>query len=220
MAGSTRTARLTAAVPTANNLFGLRFVYKSPRVSESETDIRTKLAENTIEIGDSCSSRRRNEKMKPRGATTGPEFHKAEYKRKLNEYCQNHSPAISRKVLEATIVDTLQGSNAESELTDFLGFGAIELIQTTLTKRYDDDDYKLNNRHHRQKQQQRGADHRTDEVSTAKPNLLSPALDGSIDLIGDELDLLNDLTNNQSNGEPLINNDAQETRRNVAEREE
>ncbi|KAK1117388.1 hypothetical protein K0M31_016759 [Melipona bicolor] len=34
----------------------------------------------------------------------------------------------------------------------------------------DDDEYdELNNRHYRQQQQQRGADHRTDEVSTAKP---------------------------------------------------
>ncbi|KOX75172.1 hypothetical protein WN51_14319 [Melipona quadrifasciata] len=72
----------------------------------------------------------------------------------------------------------------------------------------------------KQAQQQRGADHRTDEVSTAKPNLLSPIFDGSTDLIGDKLDLLTDLPNNLSNGEPLINNDAQETSRNVAEKEE
>ncbi|KOX74315.1 hypothetical protein WN51_00218 [Melipona quadrifasciata] len=48
----------------------------------------------------------------------------------------------------------------------------------------------------------------------------SVPLDGSTDLIGDKLDLLTDLPNNLSNGEPLINNDAQETSRNVAEREE
>ncbi|KAK1124541.1 hypothetical protein K0M31_006889 [Melipona bicolor] len=85
---------------------------------------------------------------------------------------------------------------------------------------YGDDEYRLNNRHHRQRLRQRGAVHPTDEVSTAKPNLLSPTHDGSTDLIGDKLDLLTDLPNNLSNGEPLINNDAQATSRNIAEREE
>ncbi|KAK1124493.1 hypothetical protein K0M31_006844 [Melipona bicolor] len=86
--------------------------------------------------------------------------------------------------------------------------------------KYDDDEYRLNNRHHRQRLRQRGAVHPTDEISTAKSNLLSPILDGSTDLIGDKLDLLTDLPNNLSNGEPLINNDAQATSRNVAERDE
>ncbi|KAK1118387.1 hypothetical protein K0M31_015087 [Melipona bicolor] len=133
MAESRRTARLAADVGTANK-FGLRFEYKSARVSESETHIHTK-TENTVEIGDTCSLRWRNEEMEPFGATTGLEFHKAVYEAMLNEYYEDHSPAISRRVLEAFIVDTLQRDNAESELTDFLGFRAMELMQYIIENR-------------------------------------------------------------------------------------
>ncbi|KAK1137441.1 hypothetical protein K0M31_001951 [Melipona bicolor] len=83
----------------------------------------------------------------------------------------------------------------------------------------DDDDNKLNNRHYWQQQQHRGAVHRTDEVSTAKPNLLSPTLDGGAGLIGIKLDLLTNPLTNISNGKLLINNDAHETSRDVEERD-
>ncbi|KAK1116371.1 hypothetical protein K0M31_006902 [Melipona bicolor] len=134
MAESRRTARLAADVGTANK-FGLRFEYKSARVSGSETHIHAKPVEKSIKIGGSSSLRRRNEEMEPFGATTGPEFHKAEYEAMLNEYYEDHSPAISRQVLEASIVDTLKRNNAESELTDFLGFGAMEFIQYIIENR-------------------------------------------------------------------------------------
>ncbi|KAK1118453.1 hypothetical protein K0M31_015156 [Melipona bicolor] len=53
-----RTARLVADVGTANNLFGLRFVYKSARVSEWHTHTEP-------EMGDTCSLRCTNEEMEP-----------------------------------------------------------------------------------------------------------------------------------------------------------
>ncbi|KAF3424671.1 hypothetical protein E2986_04127 [Frieseomelitta varia] len=84
----------------------------------------------------------------------------------------------------------------------------------------DDEDNKLNNRHHRQQQQQRGAVHRTDEVSPAKRNLLSPMLGGGAGLIGVKLDLLTNLATNPSNGELLINNNAQKIIQGVEEEEE
>ncbi|KAK1131974.1 hypothetical protein K0M31_016116 [Melipona bicolor] len=83
----------------------------------------------------------------------------------------------------------------------------------------DDEDNKLNNQHHRQQQQRRGAVHRTDEVSPAKHNLLSPTLGGGAGLIGVELDLLTNLPT-LSNGKLLINNDAHKTSRGVEEKEE
>ncbi|KAK1118463.1 hypothetical protein K0M31_015161 [Melipona bicolor] len=63
MARSRKTARLVADVGTANNLFGLRFEYKSARVSESERHTHTE-----PEIGDTRSLRWRNEEMEPLGA--------------------------------------------------------------------------------------------------------------------------------------------------------
>ncbi|XP_016921962.1 hybrid signal transduction histidine kinase A isoform X3 [Apis cerana] len=87
----------------------------------------------------------------------------------------------------------------------------------------DDEDNKLNNRHHRQQQQQRGAAHRIDEVSPAKRNLLSSIPGGGAGgagLIGVKLDLLTNLATNPSNGELLINNNAQKIIRGVEEKEE
>ena len=84
----------------------------------------------------------------------------------------------------------------------------------------DDEDNKLNNRHHRQQLQQRSAVHRTDEVSPAKRNLLSPMLGGGAGLIGVKLDLLTNLATNPSNGELLINNNAQKIIQGVEEEEE
>ncbi|KAK1137760.1 hypothetical protein K0M31_002254 [Melipona bicolor] len=69
-------------------------------------------------------------------------------------------------------------------------------------------------------QQQRAVVHRIDEVSMDKPNLLSPTLDGSAGLIGVKLDLLTHLPTIVSNAEPWINNDAQETSRDVEEKKE
>ncbi|XP_031772675.1 uncharacterized protein LOC100870505 isoform X4 [Apis florea] len=87
----------------------------------------------------------------------------------------------------------------------------------------DDEDNKLNNRHHRQQQQQRGAAHRIDEVSPAKRNLLSSIPGGGAGgagLIGVKLDLLTNLATNPSNGELLINNNAQKIVQGVEEKEE
>ncbi|XP_076684435.1 uncharacterized protein LOC143377259 isoform X2 [Andrena cerasifolii] len=73
----------------------------------------------------------------------------------------------------------------------------------------DDSDDNLNNRHHHQ---QRAA-HRTDEVSPAKRNLLSPVVPGGAggaSLIGVKLDLLTNLATNPSNTELLINNNDQD----------
>ncbi|CAL7942578.1 unnamed protein product [Xylocopa violacea] len=77
-----------------------------------------------------------------------------------------------------------------------------------------DDEDKPNSRRHRQQQQQRGIlAHRTDEVSPAKRNLLSPVPGGGAGdagLIGINLDLLTNLATNPNNGKLLINNNAQE----------
>ncbi|KAK1131966.1 hypothetical protein K0M31_016108 [Melipona bicolor] len=100
---------------------------------------------------------------------------------------------------------------------------SFEAAWEVLRERYEDDNYaynKLNNRHHRQQQRQRGAVHRTDEVSPAKRNLLSPTLDGDAGSNGVKLDLLTDLPTNLSDGELLINNDAHKTSRDVEEKEE
>ncbi|KOX78980.1 Ubiquitin carboxyl-terminal hydrolase 2 [Melipona quadrifasciata] len=69
-------------------------------------------------------------------------------------------------------------------------------------------------------QQQRGAVHRTDEVSPAKRNLLSPMLGGGAGLIGVKLDLLTNLATNPSNGELLINNNVQKIIQGVEEEKE
>ncbi|XP_076237700.1 uncharacterized protein LOC143181237 isoform X2 [Calliopsis andreniformis] len=72
----------------------------------------------------------------------------------------------------------------------------------------DDGDNNLNNRHHHQ---QRGV-HRTDEVSSAKRNLLSPVPGGAggAGLIGVKLDLLTNVATNPNNTELLINNNDQD----------
>lgn len=99
------------------SLFGLRFDYKS-RVS----------AGSTSEIADS-SLKYKNEGMEQVGATTGPKLVNEEYEKRLDEYCKNHSPIISRPKFETAIIEILRGDNAESELADLLGFEAIQLIE-------------------------------------------------------------------------------------------
>ncbi|XP_011881300.1 PREDICTED: ubiquitin carboxyl-terminal hydrolase 2-like isoform X2 [Vollenhovia emeryi] len=70
------------------------------------------------------------------------------------------------------------------------------------------DDDNLNNCRHRFHQQRR---HRSDEVSPAKRNILSPAAAGGGGLIGvSSLDLLTNLATNPRNTELLINNNAQD----------
>lgn len=73
--------------------------------------------------------------MEPVGATTGPKFVNEEYEEKVNEYYKNHLPIISRQKFNSTIIDTLRSANSESELADFLGFGAIELIECVIENR-------------------------------------------------------------------------------------
>ncbi|XP_011633712.1 uncharacterized protein LOC105424905 isoform X2 [Pogonomyrmex barbatus] len=82
------------------------------------------------------------------------------------------------------------------------------------------DDDNFNNRQHRFHQQRR---HRPDQVSSAKHNVLSPAVaGGGGGLIGvNSLDLLTNLATNPRNTELLINNNAQDkvTRREKEEEE-
>ncbi|KOX76035.1 hypothetical protein WN51_12522 [Melipona quadrifasciata] len=71
-------------------------------------------------------------------------------------------------------------------LKKFLISGSFGAAWELLCERYEDDDDddeydELNDRHYRQQQQHRCADHRTDEVSPAKPNLLLFMLNGARD---------------------------------------
>nr|XP_034190635.1 ubiquitin carboxyl-terminal hydrolase Usp2-like isoform X1 [Osmia lignaria]XP_034190636.1 ubiquitin carboxyl-terminal hydrolase Usp2-like isoform X1 [Osmia lignaria] len=100
------------------------------------------------------------------------------------------------------------GNGSNSNVEDACGYG----INNNDNDDDDDEDgdSNLNNRHHHQRV---GLLHRTDEVSPAKRNLLSPVPGGAggADFIGVKLDLLTNLATNTNNAtELLINNNGQD----------
>lgn len=111
----TESAKLTNDKPAS--LYGLKFNYKS-RAS----------AGSTSEIAES-SLKHKNEGMEQAGATTGLKFVIEEYEKKLDEYYKNHSLAISRQKFGTAIIEILRGDDAESELADFLGLEAMQLME-------------------------------------------------------------------------------------------
>ncbi|KAK1132063.1 hypothetical protein K0M31_016201 [Melipona bicolor] len=115
--------RLIGDIKMADNLFGLKFEYKSAGVSDSEK-LHIMPVENIIQIVHNSSLKYRNEEML---LTIRTKFDKAEYEEKLNEYYEKYSPIISRRAFENTTIDKLRSKNSESELTDFLGVKTMKL---------------------------------------------------------------------------------------------
>ena len=107
-----------------DNLFGLKFEYKSAMESNSEK--RTVPLENTDHSVNNFSIYK-TEETKPLRITA--ESNRAEYLEKFNEYYEKYSPAISRERFQKTIVETLRSKNSQSELIDLIGFEAMEFLE-------------------------------------------------------------------------------------------
>ncbi|KAK1116559.1 hypothetical protein K0M31_018280 [Melipona bicolor] len=116
MAGSRKTVRLAVDVGTANNLFGLRFVYKSARVSESEWHIHTE-----PEMGDTRSLRCTNEEMEPLGACI------VDFRGDLN-FCRLVTPQFEEKQRHRGGAVQVQSERPESSCGGRLQEVAIPLI--------------------------------------------------------------------------------------------
>ncbi|CAD1474210.1 unnamed protein product, partial [Heterotrigona itama] len=124
---------LTGDIRMIDNLLGLKFDYHSGRVSSRIVPL-----EDTAHGIDESFFTNEYEETEPITITeiqTNDKFDRLEYEEKLNEYYEKHSPIISRESFGNTIIDTLRRKNAESELIDFLGFEAMELMQYIIENR-------------------------------------------------------------------------------------
>ncbi|KAK1118461.1 hypothetical protein K0M31_015159 [Melipona bicolor] len=113
-------------VTLPNNVLGLMLQCNSDSANTSNTQVPH--IPPTKNIDQNASLQQRNEEATEQ-LTTNVAFDKAEYEKKLDAYCENHSPIMSRQAVKENIIEIIQNGNLESDLIDFLGYEAMDFAQ-------------------------------------------------------------------------------------------